>query len=77
MTDEQLNKFKQNVYEPYTQAWVLMKELRDTEPKDDKFWEDYKQKCCSFPEKYGNSEIAQSLSRVLLDVGSEVGRIVR
>ena len=40
MTEQQLNKFKQRIYEPYTEAWQIMKAMRDNEPKDDKFWQD-------------------------------------
>lgn len=76
MTEENLNKFKQIIYEPYTEAWTIMKAMRDAEPKDDKFWNDYMKKCDDFKAKYP-SEIGGSIYRVLLDAGSEVGRIER
>lgn len=74
MTEQGLNKFKQIIYDPYTEAWVIMKAMRDKEPKDDAFWEDYMKKCDAFKEKYP-TEIGGSIYRVLLDCGSEVGRI--
>jgi len=76
MTEKSLNKFKQVIYDPYTEAWTIMKAMRDAEPKDDKFWEDYKAKCDAFKAKY-KTEIGGSIYRVLLDAGSEVGRIER
>ena len=39
MTEQQMGKFKASVYEPYTEAWKLIKEMRDTEVKDDAFYE--------------------------------------
>lgn len=76
MTEQGLNKFKQIIYDPYTEAWVIMKAMRDKEPKDDAFWKDYTEKCNAFKEKYP-TEIGESIYRVLLDCGSEVGRIER
>lgn len=76
MTEAQLNKFKQIIYDPYTEAWTIMKSMRDAEPKDEKFWNDYMAKCDAFKAKY-SSEIGGSIYRVLLDAGSEVGRIER
>lgn len=76
MTEIQLNKFKEVIYSPYTEAWSLMKEMRDHEPKDDKFWDDYMKKCDTFKAKYP-SEIGGSIYRVLLDCGSEVSRIAK
>ena len=69
-------KFKQVIYDPYVEAWDLMKKMRDTEPKDDKFWEWYVSKTDEFYVKYP-SEIGGSIYRVLLDAGSEVGRIMK
>ena len=77
MTDSEKELFKKNIFEPYSEAWEIMKKMRDTEPKDDKFWDDYTKKATEFPSKYGNSEISQSISRVLLDAGSEVSKIGR
>ena len=74
MTEQQLNKFKQIIYDPYTEAWSIMKAMRDIEPKDDAFWKDYMDKCDAFKAKYP-TEIGGSIYRVLLDAGSEVGRI--
>ena len=76
MTNENKEKFKQIIYEPYTEAWLIMKAMRDEEPKDDKFWEKYMKSCDAFKAKYP-TEVGGSIYRVLLDVGSEVGRIVR
>ena len=74
MTEQNLNKFKQVIYDPYTEAWTIMKHMRDAEPKDDKFWNDYMKRCDDFKAKYP-SEIGGSIYRVLLDAASEVKRI--
>ena len=76
MTNEQLDKFKQIIYDPYVEAWELMKKMRDTEPKDDKFWEWYVAQTDDFKAKYP-SEIGGSIYRLLLDAGSEVSRILK
>lgn len=76
MTDEQLDKFKQIIYDPYVEAWELMKKMRDTEPKDDKFWEWYVAQTDNFKAKHP-SEIGGSIYRLLLDAGSEVQRILK
>ena len=75
MTDEEKARFKSVIYDPYAEAWAIMKWMRDTEPKDDKFWGEYYDKATKIPEKYGNTEISKSISRVVLDAGSEYQRI--
>lgn len=75
MTEGQLNKFKQVIYDPYVEGWELMKKLRDREPKDESCWKWYDEQTESFKKKY-QSEIGGSMYRVLLDAGSETGRIV-
>ena len=77
MTDEQLKKFKESVYEPYNEAWKIMQTLKQADINSQKFWDEYTKKATEFPNKYGNSEISQSISRVLLDAGSEVSKIGR
>lgn len=70
-----MGKFKASVYEPYTEAWKLIKEMRDTEVKDDAFYETYMTKINAFPQKYNNSEISQSIARIIIDALDEIGRI--
>jgi hypothetical protein len=77
MTEKELARFKQEIYEPYSEAWNVMKWMRDTEPKDDKFWQEFTLKALNFPMQYGDSEIAKSISRVILDAGSEYQRIIK
>ena len=74
MTQSELEKFKEVIYKPYTEAWELMKYMRDKEPKNESFWQDYFARCEDFNRKY-SSEIGGSIYRVLLDAGSEVMRI--
>lgn len=76
MNDVELSKFKERIYEPYTEAWTLMKNMRDTEPKDNEFWKKYMDDCYAFRKKY-DTEIGHSIYRVLLDAGSEVYRIAK
>jgi hypothetical protein len=54
MTDKQLEEYKKRVYEPYTEAWTIMKYMRDTEPKDDQYYEVCVKKCNDFSMKYNN-----------------------
>lgn len=75
MTEQQMNKFKASVYEPYTEAWKLIKEMRDAEVKDDAFYEECIKKINTFPQKYNNSEISQSIARIIIDALDEIGRI--
>ena len=74
MQEKQIEQFREIVFDPYNEAWQIMKWMRDKEPKDDKFWEEYMAKCDAFHDKF-KSEIGGSIYRVLLDAGSEVGRI--
>lgn len=77
MTEEQMKKFKESVFTPYTEAWNMIKAMRDTKEKNDDFWEKYLSDALSFPEKFDNSEIARSLVRVIIDAGDEYARIER
>ena len=70
-----MNEFKASVYEPYTEAWKLIKEMRDAEVKDDVFYETCMDKINAFPQKYNNSEISQSIARIIIDALDEIGRI--
>ena len=69
-------KFKEAIYEPYLEAWTIMKFLRDANLKDDNTWDEYVKKCDAFGEKYGTKGYYGSLCRVLVDCGSEVWKIV-
>ena len=70
-------KFKEIIYEPYLEAWTIMKFLRDADLEDDNTWEIYVDKCNKFEEKYGTKGYYGSLCRVLVDCGSEVGKTMR
>lgn len=76
MNQKQLDQFKQKIYTPYTEAWDIMKTMRDKEPKDEEFWREYFEICEKFKAKY-RGELGDSIYRVLLDVGSEVSRIAK
>lgn len=71
-----LDEFKKRIFEPYKEAWEMIKPLSEMKNKDEKFWDDYMNKCDDFKAKYP-SEVGGSIYRVLLDVGSEVSRIER
>lgn len=76
LTKEQLNKFKQEIYEPYNTAWKIMQSLKQIDISKQEEWDKYLQACEEFKSKYP-SELGGSIYRVLLDAGSEVGRIGR
>lgn len=75
LNETELDKFKQVIYDPYSEAWKIIKWMRDTNPKDDKFWDEYTTKALNFPKEYGNTEISKSIARVILDAGTEYQRI--
>lgn len=66
-------EFKARIYNPYTEAWAIMKTLKSGNVSDQD-WQDYMSKCDEFKAKYP-SEIGSSIYRVMLDCGSEVERI--
>ena len=76
MTKEQLNKFKQEIYEPYNTAWKIIQTLKQIDIDKQEEWDTYSHACEEFKAKYP-SELGGSIYRVLLDAGSEVGRIGR
>lgn len=76
MTQEQFNqRYKEVIYEPYTEAWAIMKTLKEADLTKDSVWKDYFDKCNEFEKKYPN-EIGGSIYRVMLDCGSECKRIL-
>lgn len=76
MTEQQTARFKENIYTPFNTAWQIVHAMRTADTWEDKDWEAWLKTCDEFS-KQNPSEIGQSLYRVLLDVGDEVGRIVR
>ena len=77
MNEEQIKDFKEKIYNPYTEAWIIMKFLKDSDLSQDSTWEEYVNKCNAFGEKYGRNGYYGSLCRVLVDCGSEVGKSMR
>ena len=76
MTEQQLEKFKERVYDPYIEAWSIIKAFRDVDPRTDDDWERYIDACNKFATKYP-TEIGDSICRVMIDAGSEIGHIER
>lgn len=76
MTEKQLDKFKQEIYEPYNTAWKMIQNLKKIDTDKQEEWDKYLQSCEEFKAKFP-SELGCSIYQVLLDVGSEVGRIGR
>ena len=70
------NKFKDIIYAPYTQAWQIIKTLKEADLSKESTWNEYNAKCVDFAKKYGNTEIGSSIHRVMLDAGSEARRIL-
>ena len=68
------NKYKEIIYNPYTEAWQIMKTLRSADLESDKTWEEYMKKCDDFRAKYP-TEIGGSIYRVMLDNGDACRRI--
>jgi hypothetical protein len=76
LNDKEKQEFKKTVYDPYSEAWTIMKFLRDADITSQATWDEYMNKCNEFNSKFV-SEIGESIYRVLLDCGSEVSRIVK
>lgn len=76
LTDKQQEQFKGKVYDPFNEAWLIMKELKTLDIRNDADMKAYNDKCEAFRKKY-QSEIGGSIYRVLLDAASEVARIVK
>ena len=76
MTEEQLNKFKQRIYDPYNKAWRIIQTLKSADLSKQETWENYMKACDDFKAEFP-SEIGGSIYKVLLDAGSETGRINR
>lgn len=74
MDEEQLNKFRQEIYEPFAKAWDIVGRLRamdlDEQPTWDKYMESLKEFEIQYPDKLGTT-----LYRVLLDAGDYAKRI--
>ena len=74
MTEQEKLKFAEIVYQPYVEAWNLMKKLRDSELDWDKAVEDYIREADAFKSKY-KTEIGASLYRVIIDTPDEIKRL--
>ena len=71
---EQLDRFKQEIYEPYLKAWEIMGSLRDKDLDKQKTWNEWNKKCDEFFKTYDN-EYCKSLYRVILDTGDYAMKI--
>ena len=74
LTEEQLDKFKQGVYEPYNKAWRIIQTLKKADLSKQETWDDYMKACEEFKAEF-SSQIGDSIYRVLLDAGTEASKI--
>lgn len=74
LNDKQLDEFKKRVFDPFKEAWEIMKDLKTLDIQTDDGMKAYDDKCEAFRKKY-DCEIGGSIYRVLLDAASEVSRI--
>lgn len=76
MNEEQLKKFKDQIYNPYLEAWSIIASLKEMDLSLDSSWKKYMSACDAFYNKYKNGyykpvfrEYCFSLYRVMLDAG--------
>ena len=74
MTNQNEEIFREKFYVAYCEAWGLIKDFRDGE-HDQEVYNKWLQTCCDFPKKYGNTEVTQSISRVMMDAGDIIIRL--
>lgn len=74
LTEEQLDKFKKGIYDPYNKAWRIIQTLKSADLSKQETWDKYIKACDDFKAEFP-SEIGGSIYRVLLDAGTETSRI--
>ena len=69
-------KFVLNVYNPYSEAWKLIKPLQNLDPKkDDAEWKKWVSSIDEFRDKYTDNPFALSIYKMLLDAGDVIGKM--
>lgn len=74
MNDEQLNKFRKEIYEPFAKAWDIVGRLRAMDLDEQSTWDKYMESLNAYEEKYPD-KLGSTLYRVLLDAGDYAKRI--
>ena len=65
MTQQQLEVFKKEIYEPYKQVWELMASLRTKDLDSQTVWDEWYEKCIGFRNTHPN-EYCYALYGVLI-----------
>lgn len=69
-------KFVEEVYNPYQEAWGLIKPLQHLKPdSSDSEWRKWNEQTLEFRKKYENSEFGCALFRLLTDAGCAIGKM--
>lgn len=74
MNEEQLNKFKKEIYEPFAMAWDIIGRLRAMDLDEQETWDKYMDSLNKYSKKYPD-KMGYPLYRVLLDAGDYAKRI--
>lgn len=74
MTDQQLDKFKKEIYEPYKQAWDIIGSLRTKDLSQQTTWDEWYAQCQQFYVSHSN-EYCHSLYRVIIDAGDAAMKV--
>lgn len=74
MNDEQLNRFKKEIYEPYAKAWDIIGRLRALDLDEQSTWDAYQKALDEYEKKYPKG-LGEPVYRVLLDAGDCAMRI--
>lgn len=69
-------KFILNVYNPYSEAWKLIKPLQNLNSKENEAeWKKWVESIDEFHDKYADNPFALSVYKMLLDAGDVIGKM--
>lgn len=69
--------FKAKIYEPYLEAWKILKLIQyaDQTSDSDEQWQRYMKEIDRLDRTYPNNPFAQNLIRLLLDAGDSIAKM--
>lgn len=68
-------KFKEEIYIPYQEAWVLIKDLQNLKSSgDDEAWKVWNEKTLKFRERH-DDDFGHVIFRMLTDAGDVIGKM--
>ena len=69
-------RFKEEIYNPYQEAWVLVKQLQNMSSTGDHAeWEKWNEETLKFLKKYDDNPFGHAVFRLLTDAGDVIGKM--